>query len=74
MVANEQGWEADRTYYITYDSTTFRAAWESYFYQPSMRYASFTTAAHSLGLLAAFGMTTNWEGAPLGAPGYTGFA
>ena len=46
VVANEQGWEADRTYYITYDSTTFRDAWESYFYQPSMLYASFTTAAN----------------------------
>ena len=46
VVENEKGWEAGRTYYITYDNTTFKAAWETFFFEPSMHYPSFSTAAN----------------------------
>ena len=44
VVENPNNWEAGHTYYIMFDATTFKAAWEDYYYIPSPRYPSFTTA------------------------------
>ena len=45
LIENTVDWEADTTYYLTYDATTFRAAWETFFLAVPERFTSFTTAA-----------------------------
>lgn len=45
VAENPEAWEADTTYYVTYDASTFRAAWESFFLEVPERFTSFTTAA-----------------------------
>ena len=58
LIENPEAWEADTTYYLTYDGTTFQAAWSSFFLAVPERFTSFTTAASSCNMEF---ITTEWD-------------
>ena len=58
LIENPVPWEADTTYYLTYDATTFQAAWGSFFLAVPERFTSFTTAASICNMEF---ITTEWD-------------
>lgn len=58
VLENEAGWEADSTYYITYDAATFRAAWETFYLATPERFSGFSTAASACSMDF---ITTEWD-------------
>ena len=58
LIENPVSWEPDTTYYLTYDATTFQAAWGSFFLAVPERFTSFTTAASSCNMEF---ITTEWD-------------
>ena len=47
VIERGEEWEANTTYYLIYDASTFHAAWESYYLALPERFPSFTTAANA---------------------------